>query len=74
VKKGLTNHRSTIFAIATSTGDQYDHGYWLRERIFVSWTSVCRKNSVTSCAAPISPAIIDGFVKLIDQLDPGALK
>jgi hypothetical protein len=33
-KKGLTNPGIDDDAIATSIGEQYDHGYWLREKIF----------------------------------------
>ena len=33
-KKGLTNAELDDLAIASSIGEQYDHGYWLKEKIF----------------------------------------
>src|SRR4029079_15095990 len=33
-KKGLTNPDIDDDAIASSIGEQYDHGYWLKEKIF----------------------------------------
>ena len=33
-KKGLTNPEIDDYAIAASIGEQYDHGYWVKEKIF----------------------------------------
>jgi hypothetical protein len=33
-KKGLTNGVIDDYAIATSVGERYDHGYWLKEELF----------------------------------------
>jgi hypothetical protein len=33
-KKGLTDHDMDDDAIAASIGEQYDHGYWLKEKVF----------------------------------------
>jgi hypothetical protein len=33
-KKGLTDHDIDDDAIASSIGEQYDHGYWLKEKVF----------------------------------------
>jgi hypothetical protein len=71
-KKGLTTPEMHNLSFASSTGDQYDHGYWLKEKIFRSLDKRLAKQP--ELQGQLRKAYFSGdyagVMKIIDGLDP----
>ncbi len=70
-KKGLTDTAMLDLSFASSTAEQYDHGYWLKEKIFrlVDKRLANNKNQAALRKAYFT-GDYDGVIKSIDSLDP----
>lgn len=71
-KKGLTDPQMDDLAIASSTWEQYEHGYWLKEKIFRKLDQLfsADKNAQQHLRQAYFTGNIDGVLKIINQLDP----
>jgi hypothetical protein len=72
-KKGLTDKElDDVLAFASSTGEQYDHGYWLKEKIFRKVDAMLSNDKDKQAALRKAYFLGDyaGVVKIIDGIDP----
>jgi len=74
-KKGITTKEIDDLAFASSIGEQYDHGYWLKEKIFRIVDQQLSKAGDKSKRDALRRAYfthdLDGAIAVIDSLDPG---
>jgi hypothetical protein len=71
-KKGLTDTELDDLAIASSTAEQYDHGYWLKEKLFRRLDKMLEKDQPAQAELRKQYFLgnYDAVVKMIDKLDP----
>ena len=71
-KKGLTDTELNDLAIAASTWEQYDHGYWLKENIFrlLDKRLAGDKTLQSRLRQSYFTGDTDAMIKVIDSLDP----
>ena len=73
-KKGITTKEIDDLAFASSIGEQYDHGYWLKEKIFRVVDQHLSKSGDKSKRDALRRAYfthdLDGAIAVIDSLDP----
>jgi hypothetical protein len=67
-KKGLTTPELDDLAIASSVGQRYDHGYWLKEKIFRLLDARLEGKSRDSLRQAHFSGNVEAMVKLIDDL------
>jgi hypothetical protein len=70
-KKGLTNQQIDDYAIATSTGEKYNQGYWLREHLFrlIDQHVATDKSKRDHLRRLHFTGDVNGMVEFIDSLD-----
>jgi hypothetical protein len=71
-KKGMTNKELDDLALGASTWEKYDHGYWLKEKIFRRLDQLLADKSDAQQQLRKSHFTGDtaGFINVIDSLDP----
>jgi hypothetical protein len=75
-KKGLTDTELNDLAFASSIGERYDHGYWLKEKLFRRIDALLTQQNDTARRDLLRRAYfthdLQGVCDLIDSLDANA--